>query len=535
MTSRSFMDAIKSVGRKSADLTEGAKDKTSDGMTPDAKHFAQDLHKVQDPGVKHLVQKDSESKDYEKMFKPEIEKFPTRPADMEPSQSVDKYVEYNEAIQMEAKKLSKKDDQKTGDNPDNEDATGPLTNENKKCGKNCTCEDCKTVAEIYVNPNNNTPAAAALRKSQSGPNASTLPTQAGQGPASPMRNQGASGKAKPPERAQQAATPVNKTRAMAATPSGTPTWGTQKKPSATGQMVQSVARDVRSQPGQGSKTVTSTSQVKPSGMSGNYTNKGGSSTNMAQATKAAGQMAVDRNKPKVSPTTGAGRPSTISTNTAQKPSAASMAKSQTSKMGGGGTMGSTSQQDAANQAKSQTSKMGGGGTMGSTSKTSTTQKFTSQNGLSAPKIGGAKPPAAKPQVAKPQVAKPQSPPAGVPRTGGTHNNDVGPSAKLRGGVTTGKTIIQQNKPRAKAPAGTNPLKSHYEIEWNGNSYLMNEAQIEALSVFIEKYGMIDETTAGEFIKKEMQHPEKLTAKGKKNKIKQSLAIYYSKKRHGENP
>ena len=505
MTSRSFMDAIKSVGRKSADLTEGAKDKTSDGMTKDAKHFAQDLHKVQDPGVKHLVQKDSEAKDYEKMFKPDVEKFPTRPADMEPSQSVDKYVEYNEAVHMEAKKLSKKDDQKTGDNPDNEDATGPVTNEAKKCGKDCKCEDCKTVAEIYVNPNNNTPAAAALRKSQSGPNASTLPNQAGQGPASPMRNQGTSGKAKPPERAQQAATPVNKTRAMAAAPSGTPTWGTQKKPSATGQMVQSVARDVRSQPGQGSKTVTSTSQVKPSGMSGNYTNKGGSSTNMAQATKAAGQMTIDRNKPKVSPTTGAGRPSTISTNTAQKPSAASMAKSQTSKMGGGGTMGSTS-------------------------KTSTTQKFTSQNGLSAPKIGGG----AKPGAAKPQAAKPQSPPAGVPRTGGTRNNDVGPSAKPRGGVTTGKTIIQQNKPRAKAPAGTNPLKSHYEIEWNGSSYLMNEAQIEALSVFIEKYG-INEGTAGEFIKKEMEHPEKLTAKGKKQKIKQSLAIYYSKQRRGENP
>jgi hypothetical protein len=33
----------------------------------------------------------------------------------------------------------------------------------------------------------------------------------------------------------------------------------------------------------------------------------------------------------------------------------------------------------------------------------------------------------------------------------------------------------------------------------------------------------------------MEHPEKLTAKGKKQKIKQSLAIYYSKKRRGENP
>ena len=210
MTSRSLMDAIKSVGRRSTNLTEGAKEKTSDGMTKDARHFAQDLHRIQDSGVKHLVQKDSEAKDYEKMFKPDIDKFPTRPADMEPSQSVDKYVEYNEAVHMEAKKLSKKDDQKTGDNPDNEDATGPLTNEGKKCGKDCKCKDCKTVAEIYVNPTNNTPAAAALRKSQSGPNASTLPTQAGQGPASPMRNQGTSGAAKPPERAQQAA-PVSRT------------------------------------------------------------------------------------------------------------------------------------------------------------------------------------------------------------------------------------------------------------------------------------------------------------------------------------
>jgi hypothetical protein len=89
-------------------MTEGAKEKTSDGMTPDAKHFRHDLHKVQDAGFKHMVQKDSETKDYEKMFKPAIDKMPTRLSDVEPDQGVDKYVEYNEAFRVtEAKKHMK--------------------------------------------------------------------------------------------------------------------------------------------------------------------------------------------------------------------------------------------------------------------------------------------------------------------------------------------------------------------------------------------------------------------------------------------
>ena len=487
MSSRSFMDAIRSVALKGS-LTEGANEKTSDGMTKDAKRFVQDLHKVNDPGVKHLVQKDSEAKDYEKMFKPDIEKFPTRLADMEPSQSVDKYIEYNNRPVQEAKKLSKKDDEKTGDNPDNEDATGPITNEEKH-KKDCECKDCKTVSEIYVNPNNNTPAAAALRKAQSGPNASTLPNQAGQGPASPMRGQGSSGKV-PAFKAPQAAAPINKTRAQAAAPSGTPTWGTQKKPSATGQTVQSVARDVRSQPGQGLKTVTSTSQIKPSGMSGNYSNKGGSATNMAQATQAAGKMAVDRNK---------------------------------------------AQNSAADMAKSQTSKMGGG----SVNKAPGTGVKVVPTSAPPPKAAAAEPAEAKP-AAKPQVQKPAAQAAKPKPTGNRLQNinkaekAVGPQARQALAKTSlGVTTTQKAAPR-KAPAGTNTLKQSYEIEWNGNSYVMNEAQIQALDAFIEKYGIM-EGTAGEFIHKEMQHPEKLTAKGKKQKIKQSLAIYYSKKRRGENP
>jgi hypothetical protein len=117
---------------------------------------------------------------------------------------------------------------------------------------------------------------------------------------------------------------------------------------------------------------------------------------------------------------------------------------------------------------------------------------------------------------------------------------VGPEAKklqaISGlGVKTAKTYVQPARPKVKAPAGTNPLRQSFEIDVDGTSYLVSEAHAAAIAAFVEKYGEINEGTAGEFISKEMEHPEKLTAKGKKQKIKQSLAIYYSKKRRGENP
>lgn len=524
MTSRSFMDAIKSVGRRSANLTEGAKDKTSDGMTKDAKHFAQDLHKVQDPGVKHLVQKDSEAKDYEKMFKPDIDKFPTRPADMEPSQSVDKYVEYNEAVHMEAKKLSKKDDQKTGDNPDNEDATGPLTNEGKKCGKDCKCEDCKTVAEQSMG--GSVPGRRLNTNIKSTMIAGRSPSMQGRPAGSPTSavtvdkkvtstgNPNTAGGIAP----VRPAAPVSRTPGRGGNTGGR--YGMQRpeinKPGGSTQQPYGMNIPKKSPTLQAQmdgkitdrKPAPGHSVDKPPKVSGPPSSEAGATgyatakdkNNVARDKMYSGSTKPDLAKPEKQPygiKPGLSKP-------------------------GGQTQQPYGMNGPSKVPPKPTLKPADGG-----SKPSAPQKFTSKNGLKAPNVGGAKPGAAKPE-------KQQSPPAGMPKTGGTRNNDVGPSAKPRGGVATGKTIIQQNKPRAKAPVGTNPLKSHYEIEWNGNSYLMNEAQIEALSVFIEKYG-INEGTAGEFIKKEMEHPEKLTAKGKKQKIKQSLAIYYSKQRRGENP
>lgn len=456
MTSRSFMDAIRSVGRKSATITEGAKDKTSDGMTKDAKHFAQDLHKVQDPGMKHLVQKDSETKDYETMFKGGVDKTPTRLADVEPSQGVDKYVEYNEAVQMEAKKMKKKDDDRQGDNPDNEDATGPLTNEEKKCGKDCNCKDCKTVSESQ---------ADAIKRvmAQHGRNASGIPVTASQSiakPATPVA-------AKPAASAPTA--PLTSADRMKAAikdgNSGVKVGTTAKSMTAqrnTNLATAKTSRSSEDQPGIGSQIKqnigmqSTASQVKPSGMSGNYGNKVNTST-MASVTKSNNDKLIASKKvASAAAAPGSAQAATPASSIVPKP----------------------------------------------------TPKPASQN-MNKPAPAKAKPTAAKPVAAKPQAAKPAAP--------------VKPQrARL------------QTKTQRDDIAGPSNLRQSYEIEWNGNSYVMNEAQIQALDAFIAKYGIM-EGTAGEFIKKEMEHPEKLTAKSKKQKIKQSLAIYYSKKRRGENP
>jgi hypothetical protein len=521
------MDAIKSVGRRSANLTEGAKEKTSDGMTKDARHFAQDLHRIQDSGVKHLVQKDSEAKDYEKMFKPDIDKFPTRPADMEPSQSVDKYVEYNEAVHMEAKKLSKKDDQKTGDNPDNEDATGPLTNEGKKCGKDCKCKDCKTVAEQSMG--GSVPGRILNTNIKSTMNAGKSPTMQGRPAGSPTSavtvdkkvtstgNPNTAGGIAP----VRPAAPVSKTPGRGGNTGGRygmqrpeiskPGGSTQqpygmtipkKSPHLQAQMDGKITDRKPGGESRGFKPAPGHTVDKPSKVSGPPSSEAGATgyatskdkNNVTRDKMYTGPAKPDLAKPEKQPY-GMNGPSKVPPKPTLKPADG-----------------------------------------GSKPAAPAPQKSTSQNGLKAPKVDGG----AKPGAAKPPAAAPVSPSA---RREARRKVDkglvVGPEAnklqKQTGlGVTTGSTIKQKAQPRAKAPAGTNPLKSHYEIEWNGNSYLMNEAQVEALSVFIEKYG-INEGTAGEFIKKEMEHPEKLTAKDKKQKIKQSLAIYYSKQRRGENP
>jgi hypothetical protein len=82
---------------------------------------------------------------------------------------------------------------------------------------------------------------------------------------------------------------------------------------------------------------------------------------------------------------------------------------------------------------------------------------------------------------------------------------------------------------------TRQLRSSFEIDINGTSYLVSESHAAAIAAFVEKHGMVNEMTAGEFISKEMKHPEKLTAKTRGMKVKQAYAIFKSKERRGENP
>lgn len=430
--SKSFMSAIRGVVNA---VNEGAKDKTADGMTKDAAHFRNDLHKVQDAGFKHMVQKDSETSDYAKMFNGDVEHAKPRLADQQAPEDLNKYVEYNEEAELEEAKKAEKHDE------------------------DCECDDCssevkeETVSEIYAQPG--TPAGAAYNKALQG-NAGkpALPLQAGQ-KMKPISDQGKVAKTtnayKPPVAPPAASKTkadaikqgygaqnkaaidksvnlqkgaearkgtdlngpssapkpvINKSRADAAAPSGTPTWGTQKKGPAT------EPRDA------GVKIVPTSGEP-----------------------------------PKSAPT-----PKT-------RPSA----------------------------------------------------------------------PAQKPQAAKPQAAKPTAPAAPTQTRQQKRQIERGIAAPGAKGGFGGVTTKQPAKPKAKAPVGTNPLKSSFEIEVNGTSYLVSEAHGAAIAAFVEKYGMVEEGTAGEFISKEMKHPEKLTAKGKKQKIKQALAIYYSKKRRGENP
>lgn len=361
--SKSLMDAIRQT------ITEGARDKTSDGMTKDAKQFSQDLHRVSDAGFKHMVQKDSETKDYEKMFNGDVAKAPTRLADLEPGEDLDKYVEYNEEVKK------------------------------KKHSKSCDCDDCNSVKED-------------VSQTVVGGKTNKLPM-----PPAPVTVAGKTDKMPtPPAPVTAVALPTDAAKAS----------------------------------------------VSPA-------------TRSAQL-----HAAGDR--------------------------ARSIARSQTPKMAGGGTMSQTSQQSAASRAVSQTPKMAGGGTMGSNS--------------AAPK------PTPRPSnlTAKPQLAKPA-----------IKSTSPKPAVAVKPVKPMGTPASRlQSKTQRDDVAGPRHLKQSYEIEWNGKSYVLGESAAKAMGTFIEKYG-IEEGTAGEFIHKEMQHPEKLTANGKKQKIKQAIAIYYSKKRRGENP
>ena len=130
---------------------------------------------------------------------------------------------------------------------------------------------------------------------------------------------------------------------------------------------------------------------------------------------------------------------------------------------------------------------------------------------------------AAPQVAK---AKPSAPKAAAPKAAAPQAPK--PSALQR-------QMQRSRSGRDAAVTGPKRLNQSFEIEINGTSYLVSESHAAAIATFVEKHGMVNEMTAGEFISKEMKHPEKLTAKTKGMKVKQAYAIFKSKERRGEKP
>jgi hypothetical protein len=437
------MESIRSV------VTEGAKEKTADGMTKDAKNFRADLHTIKDSGMKHLVQKDSETKDYEKMFNGDVDHAKARLSDQQAPEDLNKYVEYNEHLEIEEAKAKEEE---------HED--------------DCDCEDCSSdaIKEVYVDPKADTPAGRALKKSYAD-NAGkpALPLQANQkltgfgdgGANSRGRVVKTTNTYKPPA---AAAAPTRSATDQAAQQAAATAFNTANKSGSRQQM----APDVK---------IISRPQMSPTlkaQQDGNITDK-----------RPANQQ------PGSQPPVAGSRPSFEKTGRGGSPSLAPPPKPKLKP-----AVAPAQQQAAPAQQKQK-------------------QAAPAQPAYSARQRRDARIKLDKGDVAGPEVKKLQA---------------------ISGlGVKTAKTYVQPARPKVKAPAGTNPLRQSFEIDVDGTSYLVSEAHAAAIAAFVEKYGEINEGTAGEFISKEMEHPEKLTAKGKKQKIKQSLAIYYSKKRRGENP
>lgn len=477
--SRSFMDSIRSV------VTEGAKEKTADGMTKDAKHFRTDLHTIKDSGMKHLVQKDSETKDYEKMFNGDVDHAKARLADQQAPEDLNKYVEYNEEAELEEAKAKE-----------------------EKHEDDCNCEDCSSdVNEEIVNE------------------------------AGPMK------------------------------PGSTASWQTAPKPGAAAAATRAQAvKNVRL--GGNPTTETPSSQPRPTDKAG-YLNQTRGAKQRADVRKAVTKMnAADARGG--NDLTG---PSSASQPVVNKTKAQAI------------TQGYAAQKKAQTDSAVQKLKspMVGQGTSGANAgmlnKKPVVNKFRKDFGLGAaqpgdknnkpateprdagvkivptsgpPPADSAQAPAQKKTTAstqKKQAAPAQPPVSAAKRREARRKLDkgaVGPETKKFQqdsglGATTGKVVTQKpaaRPPRGKAArdaVGPGAMNSSFEIDVNGTSYLVSEAHASAIAAFVEKYGEVSEGSAGEFISKEMKHPEKLTAKGKKQKIKQALAIYYSKKRRGENP
>jgi hypothetical protein len=446
--------------------------------------------------MKHLVQKDSETKDYEKMFNGDVDRAKARLSDQQAPEDLNKYVEYNEHLEIEEAKAKEEE---------HED--------------DCDCEDCSSdaIKEVYVDPKADTPAGRALKKSYAD-NAGkpALPLQAGQ-KLTGFGDGGANSRGRVVKTMNTYKPPAP----AAASTVQTPNRGTRgfqgrfgsavDSPSTTNLKARTASGDIAPKPQLGANKLAADQAAKKAAATAfNTTNKSGSKQQMAPDVKI-------MSKPQMSPTLKAQMDGNI---TDKRPAA---------------------QQPGPN--KQQTEPRDAGVKI---VPTSGDPPAGSNIAPPKPKLKPAVAPAQQKQAAPAQ--KKQAAPA-QPKYSAAQRRDarmkldkgaVGPEAKklqaISGlGVKTAKTYVQPARPKVKAPAGTNPLRQSFEIDVDGTSYLVSEAHAAAIAAFVEKYGEINEGTAGEFISKEMEHPEKLTAKGKKQKIKQSLAIYYSKKRRGENP
>ncbi len=409
--SKSFMDAVRQA------MNEGAREKTADGMTKDAAHFRHDLHKVQDSGFKHMVQKDSETSDYAKMFSGDVDRAPDRLGDQRAPEDLKKYVEYNEHLEIEEAKKDEKHEE------------------------DCDCEDCKDTVKEQV-MGGSAPAMAQrasgvtvnrMDKSDFVPRKSRADIDLKSRPGTPLnigRMRGGLG-----------VQSYNSDITRAAKPPAPPVSLAAREPATPKPVVSLAAREPATP-----KKVTPTGNPK---MAGAVNRPVSPADREPQAPK------------KITPT---GNP----------------------KMAGSAAVPPKPQPRPAKP--------------------------------TATKPAAPKPTTTKPAAPKPTATKPAAPKLSQPQRRQMQR------ALDRGGVVG-----------PEATRMTRQLRSSFEIDINGTSYLVSESHAAAIAAFVEKHGMVNEMTAGEFISKEMKHPEKLTAKTRGMKVKQAYAIFKSKERRGENP
>jgi hypothetical protein len=496
--SRSFMDSIRSV------VTEGAKEKTADGMTKDAKHFRADLHTIKDSGMKHLVQKDSETKDYEKMFNGDVDRAKARLSDQQAPEDLNKYVEYNEEAELEEAKAKE-----------------------EKHDDDCECEDCTEVNEAATI---NSPAAREPREkygSVSAPGGFFRQTR--QNNLADRMNQDERIRIAKSRRTTGSLTGDDKFKVAINDPDR------QRDANFPAQAAERRARSARM-----------TDAVKAREPQG-YTSKGATFTPANPATdpsKTAGSK---------SPTPPLAKPGGATQQPyGMKPPLAKP---------GGATQQPYGMKTPS--AKPPLAKPGGATQQPYGMKTPSAAAAAKPVSPAAREPGNPppaqtpradqikpKPPKPADPTQRPKKAAPAQPPVSPLKRIEARNklrNAVGPEAKklqaqAGGGVTTGKVVTQKpaaRPPRGKAArdaVGPGAMNSSFEIEINGTSYLVSEAHASAIAAFVEKYGEVNEvltksTTAGEIIS-DFVHSKNPKFKGdtKKKRIQRALKTYYDKQR-----